>query len=278
MSFYIVPTPIGNLKDFSVRSIEILKSSKIILCEKKVRALKLLNYFEIRPQLLIAYHDDKCEKIAPIIIKELLNDQNISLISDAGTPLISDPGHKIIKTLVENKIEPISIPGPSSIISALTLTTFDISNFLFLGFLPKNRTKIIKILTSKVTLNVPLVILSSSKDLLTLLKILNEEFENSFVSISKELSKINEGTRRGKASEIIKITGSEFFSKGEFVITIKGSNQKKSEESIGEVLKLLKSLREEGLSLKQSVSIAKEQTKVSKKIIYNQALNIWEQE
>ena len=123
MSFYIVPTPIGNLNDFSNRSIEVLKSSRIILCEKKTRALKLLNYFKIKPSLLISYHDDKCDKIAPRVIKELQNNINVSLISDAGTPLISDPGHKIIKILIENQIEPISITGPSSILSALTLSS-----------------------------------------------------------------------------------------------------------------------------------------------------------
>ena len=94
--------------------------------------------------LLISYHDDKCDKIAPRVIKELQNNMNVSLISDAGTPLISDPGHKIIKILIENQIEPISIPGPSSIISALTLSSLDISNFLYLGFLPKNPQKIEK--------------------------------------------------------------------------------------------------------------------------------------
>ena len=275
MSFYIVPTPIGNLKDFSSRSIDILKNSHIILCEKKERALKLLNYFEIKPTLLIAYHDDKCEKIAPQVIKELENKKDISLISDAGTPLISDPGHRIIKILVDKGIEPISVPGPSSIISALILTTLDISNFLFLGFLPKNRNKIEKILFDKLKLNVPLVILLNSKELTTLLDILNKNFRVTFLSVTKEISKINEGTRRGMAEEMINQTNEEFFNKGEFTVTIKGKEQEQEGAGLVEMSNLLKSLQSEGLTLKQSVEIIKNQSKISKKVIYAEALKIW---
>ena len=275
MSFYIVPTPIGNLKDFSSRSIDILKNSHIILCEKKERALKLLNYFEIKPTLLIAYHDDKCEKIAPQVIKELENKKDISLISDAGTPLISDPGHRIIKILVDKGIEPISVPGPSSIISALILTTLDISNFLFLGFLPKNRNKIEKILFDKLKLNVPLVILLNSKELTTLLDILNKNFRGTFLSVTKEISKIKEGTRRGMAEEMINQTNEEFFNKGEFTVTIKGKEQEQEGAGLVEMSNLLKSLQSEGLTLKQSVEIIKNQSKISKKVIYAEALKIW---
>jgi len=275
MSFYIVPTPIGNLHDFSSRSIKILKNSHIILCEKKIRALKLLNYFEIKPKLLVSYHDDKCDKIAPLVIKEIQNNKDVSLISDAGTPLISDPGHKIIKVLVENKIEPISIPGPSSIISALTLSTLDISNFLFLGFLPKSSKKIHSILIDRLELNVPIVILASSKELLNIFDTLHVNFKGVFVSISKEISKINEGTRRGLITDIVQGKDDDFFKKGEFVITMQNSVKKEFNEDLNEIRSLLKSLRLEGLTLKQSVNILKEQRKISKKIIYNEALKIW---
>ncbi|MBT4634719.1 hypothetical protein HOB96_04660, partial [bacterium] len=234
-----------------------------------------LNYFEIKPTLLIAYHDDKCEKIAPQVIKELENKKDISLISDAGTPLISDPGHRIIKILVDKGIEPISVPGPSSIISALILTTLDISNFLFLGFLPKNRNKIEKILFDKLKLNVPLVILLNSKELTTLLDILNKNFRGTFLSVTKEISKINEGTRRGMAEEMINQTNEEFFNKGEFTVTIKGKEQEQEGAGLVEMSNLLKSLQSEGLTLKQSVEIIKNQSKISKKVIYAEALKIW---
>jgi len=277
MSFYIVPTPIGNLNDFSNRSIEVLKSSRIILCEKKTRALKLLNYFEIKPSLLISYHDDKCDKIAPRVIKELQNNMNVSLISDAGTPLISDPGHKIIKILIENQIEPISIPGPSSIISALTLSSLDISNFLYLGFLPKNPQKIEKILDKKLYLGIPIVILASSRELIRLLDILDTNYKQTFLSISKEISKINEGTRRGKIIDIIQYKDHDFFKKGEFVIVLENLVKKDIDSNLEGIETLLKSLKKEGLTLKQSVNVLKKHCKISKKIIYNQALIVWDE-
>ena len=276
MSFYIVPTPIGNLKDISNRSIQILSDSDIILCEKKERALKLLNSYSIKPKLLIAYHDDKCEKIAPRLVKELTNNKVISLISDAGTPLISDPGHKIIRFLVENKIEPITVPGPSSVISALTLSTLDISNFLFLGFLPKNKSKMVDILKEKLPINIPLVIFSNTKEVSTIINILNNEFRNTFISISKEISKINEGTKRGTPDELIDIIQDDFFTKGEFIITLVNTLKDNDKTYLKEISILLNSFKNEGITLKQSVKILKNHFKINKKLIYDEALKIWD--
>ncbi|NSW88981.1 rRNA small subunit methyltransferase 1 [bacterium] len=276
MSFYIVPTPIGNLKDISNRSIQILSDSDIILCEKKERALKLLNSYSIKPKLLIPYHDDKCEKIAPRLVKELTNNKVISLISDAGTPLISDPGHKIIRFLVENKIEPITVPGPSSVISALTLSTLDISNFLFLGFLPKNKSKMVDILKEKLPINIPLVIFSNTKEVTTIINILNNEFRNTFISISKEISKINEGTKRGTPDELIDIIQDDFFTKGEFIITLVNTLKDSDKTYLKEISILLNSFKNEGITLKQSVKILKNHFKINKKIIYDEALKIWD--
>ena len=276
MSFYIVPTPIGNLKDISNRSIQILSDSDIILCEKKERALKLLNSYSIKPKLLIAYHDDKCEKIAPRLVKELTNNKVISLISDAGTPLISDPGHKIIRFLVENKIEPITVPGPSSVISALTLSTLDISNFLFLGFLPKNKSKMVDILKEKLPINIPLVIFSNTKEVSTIINILNNEFRNTFISISKEISKINEGTKRGTPDELIDIIQDDFFTKGEFIITLVNTLKDSDKTYLREISILLNSFKNEGITLKQSVKILKNHFKINKKLIYDEALKIWD--
>ena len=151
----------------------------------------------------------------------------------------------------------------------------DISNFLFLGFLPKNNSKIQKILFDNLKLNIPLVILLNSKELITLLDILNKDFRNTFLSVTKEISKINEGTRRGMVDEIITLLNDEFFRKGEFTLTIKSKDEKKEGPDLIEISSLLTSLKSEGLSLKQSVKIIKEQSKVSKKVIYTEALKIW---
>ena len=276
MSFNIVPTPIGNLGDISQRAIDILRNSKIILCEKKLRALKLLNYFNIKPRLLIPYHDDKYLHISQIVIKELQNKGTISLISDAGTPLISDPGHKLVSELIKSGIEPISIPGPSSIICALTLSGIDISNFTFLGFLPKKKTKIVNILDRNLPLEIPLVIFASPKELKLIIKIIDMNFKNSFLSISKEISKINEMTKRGSSEEIINHLNDRFYDKGEFVLIIKTLVRDSTDSNNKELLEFLEIFKNEGLSLKQSVKILKNKFKISKKAIYSEALKKWD--
>ena len=110
MSFNIVATPIGNLDDISRRAIKVLENSEIILCEKKTRALKLLNYYNIRPKLLIPYHDDKFFNISRTVIEKINNGGTVSLISDAGTPCLSDPGYRVVNAARKNNIEVISIP------------------------------------------------------------------------------------------------------------------------------------------------------------------------
>ena len=115
MSFYIVSTPIGNLDDLTVRAEKVLRESSIILCEKKERALKLVSHLGLKNLRLISYHDDKVDSILQKVLENNKAGKNISLISDAGTPLISDPGNILIKKLIHEGIEPIAIPGPTSI-------------------------------------------------------------------------------------------------------------------------------------------------------------------
>ena len=278
MSFNIVATPIGNLDDISRRAIRVLGNSTIILCEKKTRALKLLNYYSIRPKLLIPYHDDKFLNISRTVIKEISNGGTVSLISDAGTPLISDPGHKLIAELIKVGIEPVSIPGPTSITSALVLSGTDISNFIFLGFLPKRNTKILEILKKNLCLGIPIVIFANSKDLKRIVQIIDKNFQDSFLSISKELSKIHEKTLRGYSRRILENINSSFYDKGEFVLVVKTSAEDTSNVEQKDLLELLEILKEEGISFKKSVNILNKKLRMSKKTIYSQALKKWDKD
>ena len=121
----------------------------------------------------------------------------------------------------------------------------------------------------------PIVILASSRELIRLLDILDASYKETFLSISKEISKINEGTRRGKIIDIIQYKEHDFFKKGEFIIVVENLVKKDLDSDLEGVETLLKSLKKEGLTLKQSVNIVKEYCKISKKIIYNQALKVW---
>ena len=136
-SLYIVSTPIGNLEDITIRAIEILKNSDIILCEDTRHSLKLLNHFKIK-KTLISYHKFNEKKELEKIIKYINEGKILSLISDAGTPLISDPGRILIKTCIDKKINIVPIPGVSSITASVSVSGFS-DQFLFYGFLPKKK-------------------------------------------------------------------------------------------------------------------------------------------
>ena len=143
---YIVSTPIGNLNDITLRAIEVLKNSDIILCEDTRRSIKLLNYFKIKKKL-ISYHKFNEKKQVSNIIQYINQGKILSLISDAGTPLLSDPGRILVNHCVENKIEIIPIPGVSSITAAMSVSGFK-DRFLFYGFLPKTENDLEKTLNS----------------------------------------------------------------------------------------------------------------------------------
>ena len=139
---YIVSTPIGNLEDITLRALDVLKNSDIILCEDTRRSIKLLSHYKIKKKL-IPYHKFNEKKQLANVIKYINEGKILSLISDAGTPLISDPGRLLINHCVENEIKITPIPGVSSITSALSVSGFS-DQFLFYGFLPKTENQLEK--------------------------------------------------------------------------------------------------------------------------------------
>ena len=152
---YIVSTPIGNLDDITLRSLEVLKKSDIILCEDTRRSLKLLNHYKIKKKL-ISYHKFNEQKELQKIIEYLNEGKILSLISDAGTPTLSDPGLLLVKACVEKNIEVFPVPGPSSITAAVSVSGFD-DKFLFYGFLPKTENDLVKTINSLKNIDFSLV-------------------------------------------------------------------------------------------------------------------------
>src|SRR3989338_1249553 len=137
---YIIPTPIGNLKDITLRALEILKEVDGIICEDTRRTSLLLNHYQIKKPLIIL-NDYNEFKTFPQIIERLKSGQNFALVSDAGTPLISDPGYKLVRECLHQGIEVDSLPGPSSVITALTLSGLPPDRFLFVGYPPEKSGK-----------------------------------------------------------------------------------------------------------------------------------------
>lgn len=217
---YIVATPIGNLEDMTFRAIKTLKEVDLILSEDTRRTGLLLKHFGIeKPQL--SYFEFNEEKRIPQIIERLESGQSIALVSNAGTPLISDPGFKLVRACIAQGIIVESIPGPSAVLAALTVSGLPTDKFLFLGYLPKSTGKAEKILSNLekiLAIQKMTVILFESPHRLvkTLLELKNIIGEIEIV-ICRELTKIYQEIRREKISQSISHFA-KIKPKGEFTI------------------------------------------------------------
>ena len=217
-TFYICPTPIGNLDDVSTRILDTLKNVDLIYCEDTRRAKKLLGHFQITTPVSSYFLGNEHKKIKEVS-SYLLEGKNVALISDAGTPLISDPGSELISHLVESKHDIVSIPGPSSVLVALTISGFDLSEFQFLGFIPKSgKEKIdfaLKLLNSSMTS----VCFTSPKRINKDILFFQEQGLDSEIVVCRELTKKFETIYRGSVDDV----GQQLFDKqlkGEITLVI----------------------------------------------------------
>ena len=225
---FIVPTPIGNLGDFTYRSKETLLQVDKIYAEDTRTSKKLLDKYDINTPLF-SYHQHNEHKIVDTLINEV-KDKNLSiaLISDAGTPGISDPGFLLVNKAKENNINIFCLPGATSIIPAIVQSGFATDEFSFYGFLPHKKgrkTKLQNIINQTATI----ILLESPHRLLKLLKELHDLISNNrMVSVSRELTKIHEENIRGTAEELLLHFSSKKV-KGEIVVIIdKAPKQKKN--------------------------------------------------
>jgi len=217
---YVVPTPIGNLDDITIRAIKTLESVDIILCEDTRRSKKLLNHIGVKSNLK-SHHKFNEHKELEKVVEKIILGNNVALITDAGTPGISDPGFLIIRTCIAKKIKVECLPGPTALIPGIVLSGLPMEKFIFEGFLPlkKGRSSRLKDLSSE---NRTMIFYESPH---RLIKTLND-FQSTFgserkISVSRELTKIYEETKRGSLKEIIKIFENKK-PKGEFVIVVNG--------------------------------------------------------
>lgn len=215
---YVVPTPIGNLKDITLRALEVLQSVDGILCEDTRRTSLLLNHYQIDKPLLVL-NDFNESKTFPRIIDRLKLGENLALVSDAGTPLISDPGYKLIRECLAQGIKVDSLPGPSSVITALTLSGLPPDKFLFLGYLPEKEGQRIKLFTSLCGhlrgVNLTIIMFVSPHKLIRTLEGLHKVFGDIEVVLAKELTKIHQNVENKKISEWLMNLKSP---KGEYVL------------------------------------------------------------
>ena len=215
---YIVATPIGNLKDITLRALETLKEVDLILAEDTRVTRKLLSHFEIEKEIISYHQHSKSNKI-DYILKLLKEGKNLALVSDSGTPGISDPGNKLIEEAVKEGVEVSPIPGPSALASIISVAGFGTDRFLFLGFIPpKNKRN--KFLEKVVNSEYPVVFYESCHKILKTLEDLKNLSSDLDVVVGRELTKKFETICRGKIEEVLEEV-KNFPIKGEFAIIIK---------------------------------------------------------
>jgi len=225
MKLYIVATPIGNLKDMTLRALEALKEADLILCEDTRHTLQLLNHFEIKKPLLSYHQHSQLQKIEQII--QLLREgKTLALVSDAGTPGVCDPGNKLIESVLERMSETqiIPVPGPSALASILSVAGIEIDRFLFLGFLPikKHRQNFLRQIIES---PYPVVFYESPYKILKTLKEIEKFQPDLQAVVAKELTKMFEKVYRGRLKEII-VQIEKDKPRGEYAVIIESSNLK----------------------------------------------------
>lgn len=217
---YIVPTPIGNLNDITLRALQVLKDVDYILAEDTRQTSKLLNHFEIEKKL-VSYHQHNEHKSIDRIIEDLKQDKTIAVVSDAGTPGISDPGFLIVRACIQNEIAVECLPGATAFVPALVNSGFPCDKFVFEGFLPhkKGRQTRLNLLKEETR---TIVFYESTHRLLKTLAQFAEFFgEDRPVSVSRELTKMHEENSRGTVKEVIEYYKTHVI-KGEIVIIVHG--------------------------------------------------------
>ena len=267
---YVVSTPIGNLMDITLNAIKILKISDVILCEDTRVSKKVLEKHNIKNKQLIAYHKFNEKKSLQKVVSLLEDKKIVSIISDAGTPCISDPGSILLNEITKKKINIFSIPGPSSVISAVSISGFS-DKFIFYGFFPEKLKDIKKDLEILSKLNLTIVFFISAKKFKKNIIYLEKYFSDRKLLICKELTKMYEEHFRLEVSDIkdLKVN-----LRGEITLVLSEKLKDESEAHLEEKdkLKIRKMMKK--FSIKDIVTEIKKNKDMSKKEIYKYCLEI----
>jgi 16S rRNA (cytidine1402-2'-O)-methyltransferase len=267
---YLIPTPIGNLGDITLRAIELLKNSDVILCEDTRVSKKLLDKFEIKTKLISNHKFNEVKNLSKII--NLLKENKIvSMISDAGTPSISDPGAVLVNECLKQNINVFPLPGPSAVTAAVSVSGFD-EKYLFYGFFPEKAKVLKEELERLSNLNFCLVFFVSPKKVNKIIPHLKNFFKSRKILICREISKYYEEFIRSDLEEL-----QEFKSepKGELTIVISEKKcDKKTSHFLSESDKMNIEKMINKLSTKEITNLISQNSKVSKKEIYDYCLKL----
>jgi 16S rRNA (cytidine1402-2'-O)-methyltransferase len=265
---YLIATPIGNLSDFSSRAVETLKGCDYILCEDTRHSGVLLRHYQIEKPLKSYYRFNESAELEPIL-NDLRNDLQIALISDAGTPLLCDPGHLLVKRCREENIPVTAVGGPCAALLALVLSGFDPLPFQFVGFLPKKRGELKRMLSELFLYEGTSIAYESPHRILDTLTLAHELAPQRNLGISRELTKVHEEWVEGTPLQLM-----ERFQrhppKGEFVLLFERSSDEDdwSHLTLKEHVELVQ--RQWGFSLNEAIKAVAQVRKLSKRTVYQE--------
>ena len=218
---YVVATPIGNLGDLSPRAVEVLKSVALIAAEDTRMTMKLTQRFGIETPLTSCHRHNEQGKAEGIVRRMLEEGIDVAVVTDAGTPAISDPGTILVRQVAEAGIEVVAVPGPSAMAAAMSVSGIDVTEFTFLGFLPREKKDLQAALRSAAQRTQAGIVHESPYRVLDFMRVLADTLPQAYVSVSCDLSKLHELTLRGPVADVLaRMQANEKTEKGEYCIVI----------------------------------------------------------
>lgn len=263
-TLYLIPTPIGNLDDITLRAVDILKKVKVIFCEDTRITRQLLNHLGINKKL-IASHKFNEETNGDKLLK-YLESGDVGLVTDRGTPIISDPGYELVKIAIANNYNVVSLPGPTAFVPALTVSGLSPQPFLFYGFLNNKDSKRKKELEELKDYPFTIIFYEAPHRILDTLECMEKILGNRNICISREISKKFEEVYRGKISDIKSLMTDI---KGELVIVVEGSNQEKSYDNLS-IIEHVNLYIMNGYDKKEAMKLVSKDRGISKSDVYKE--------
>ena len=267
-SLYLIPTPLGNLDDITIRALKVLETVDIILCEDTRETKKLLDKYNIKNKL-VSCHEFNEEKMKDRVLSYLVGGFNVGLVTDQGTPLISDPGYRITSYIVSKGYEIISLPGPTAFVPALTMSTLSPLPFLFYGFLNAKETRRKKELTNLKNYPFTIIFYEAPHRILATLLNIKEIFGDRKICLAREISKKYEEAIRGSINEIL---DSKFELKGEFVIVVEGAKLEFNFNSMS-IVDHVNFYIEDGNTKNEAIKLVAKERGIPKSIVYKEYLD-----
>ncbi len=264
-SLYLIPTPVGNMEDITLRAINILKKVDFLLCEDTRITAELLNKLDIKKKLV--HSDDHNEdSLKEMVLSKLQDGLNIGLVTDRGTPIISDPGYKIVEYVTKNGFNVISLPGPTAFVPALTMSGINPAPFLFYGFLNSKESKRIKELESLKNLPYTIILYEAPHRITDMLKSLLSVFGNRQIALCREISKKYEEAIRGTIEEVLTVSDTL---KGEMVVVVEGNLEQEDYSSLT-ILEHINLYLEDGMSDKEAIKKVAVERGIPKSVVYKE--------